>query len=211
MKMMVFEYKGMKISFCDGVYEPSEDSFLLLDALEKETWSGTESVLEIGCGTGIASIFLCKRVKEVFSLDINMRAVACTKQNMANNRVLNSHVFSSDLFSAINTRKFDVVIFNTPYLPEDKETEKFRDPAWSGGQSGRDVIERFLKGALNQVAAHGKIFLVESSLSDYRKTLDFFKAKGLKAEVAALKKISFEEIVVIKARTENFINSETTI
>ena len=80
--MMVFEHKGMKISFCDGVYEPSEDTFLLRDALEKESWNGTESVLEVGCGTGIVSIFLCKRVKEVFSLDINMRAVSCTKQNM---------------------------------------------------------------------------------------------------------------------------------
>lgn len=211
MKMMVFEHKGMKISFCGGVYEPSEDSFLLLDVLERETWSGTESVLEIGCGTGIASIFLCGKVKEVFSLDINMRAAICTKQNMANNRALNSHVFSSDLFSAINTRKFDVILFNTPYLPEDKETEKFSDPAWSGGQSGRDVINKFLNEVLKHVAAHGKIFLVESSLSDYRKTLAFFKANGLKAEVAALKKISFEEIVVIKAKAENFINSEATI
>ncbi len=191
MKMMVFEHRGMKISFCDGVYEPSEDSFLLLDALEKETWSGTESVLEIGCGTGIASIFLCKRVKEVFSLDINMRAVSCTKQNMANNGVLNSHVFSSDLFSAINARKFDVVIFNTPYLPEDKETGKFSDPAWSGGQSGRNVIDRFLKNALNHITTRGKIFIVESSLSDYQKTLDFFNAHMFNAEVAERKNLAF--------------------
>ncbi len=209
--MMVFEHKGMKILFCEGVYEPSEDTFLLLDALEKETWSGTESMLEVGCGTGIASIFLCKKVKEVFSLDINMRAVSCTKQNMANNKVSNSHVFSSDLFSAISNRKFDAIIFNTPYLPEDKETEKFSDPAWSGGKNGRDVIEKFLKGALKHITAHGKIFLVESSLSDYSKTLDFFKANKFDAEVAAQKKISFEEIVVIKAKTEKFINSGAII
>ena len=202
MKMMVFEHRGMKISFCDGVYEPSEDSFLLLDALENEMWSGAESVLEIGCGTGIVSIFLCGKVKDVFSLDINMRAVSCTKQNMANNMVSNSHVFSSDLFSAIGDRKFDAIIFNTPYLPEDKDTEAFSDPIWSGGQSGRYVIERFLKGALKHIASHGKIFLVESSLSDYQKTLDFFKAKGFDAKVAAQKKISFEEIVVIKAKKE---------
>ncbi|MCK5233236.1 MAG: methyltransferase [Candidatus Aenigmarchaeota archaeon] len=202
MKMMVFEHRGMKISFCDGVYEPSDDSFLLLDVLEKETWSDTESVLEIGCGTGIASIFLCGNVKEVFSLDINVRAVACTKHNMANNRVLNSHVFSSDLFSAINSRKFDAIIFNTPYLPDDEDTEAFSDPIWSGGKDGRAVIDRFLKGALNHIAARGKIFIVESSLSGYQKTLDFFKARGFNAEVVARKKISFEEIVVIKAESK---------
>ncbi|MCK5332904.1 MAG: methyltransferase [Candidatus Aenigmarchaeota archaeon] len=190
----------MKISFCDGVYEPSDDSFLLLDVLETEIWNGTESVLEIGCGTGIASIFLCGKVKEVFSLDINMRAALCTKQNVIQNGVLNSYVFSSDLFSAICNRKFDVLIFNTPYLPEDDDTKKFSGPIWSGGQSGRDVIDKFLKGALNHVASHGRIILVESSLSKYQKTLDFFKAKGFDAKVAARKKISFEEIVVIKAK-----------
>ncbi len=233
---MVFEHKGMKITFCSEVYEPAEDTFLLIDALENEKWIGTESALEVGCGTGIVSIFLCKKVKEVFSLDINMRAVSCTKQNMANNNVSNSHVFSSNLFSAIGDRKFDAIIFNTPYLPEDKDTEAFSDPAWSGGKNGRDVIEKFLKGAIKHIAAHGKIFLVESSLSDYQKTLDFFKAnhetsmrprlKGralsgsvssfptgnsaptggvptvvnrFDAEVVVRKKISFEEIVVIKA------------
>lgn len=196
---MVFEYKGMKISFCESVYEPSDDTFLLLGALEKENWTGAETVLEVGCGTGIVSVFLSKKAKEVFSLDINRRAVSCARRNAEANDAANMHVFSGDLFSGIGRKKFDVLVFNTPYLPEDKVTGKFGDSSWSGGKSGRKVIDRFLRGALKHIAPRGKIFLVESSLSDCGKTLDYFKENGIDAKIISEKKLFFEKLVVIKA------------
>lgn len=197
---MVFEYKGMKISFSESVYEPAEDTFLLLDVLEKEKWGGYEVVLEVGPGTGIVSAFISKKVKAVYALDINKSAALCTKKNALANGIKNVHVFAGDLFSAISPEKeLDAIIFNTPYLPEDAVTGKFGDPAWSGGHDGRMVIERFLFGAEKFILPGGKIFLVESSMSGYKKTLEFLKTRGFGAKIAGMKKEQFEEIVAIKA------------
>lgn len=198
--IMAFECKGVKISFCKGVYEPAEDTFLLLDALEKEKWLGTETVLEVGAGTGIVSIFLSKKVKKVYSLDINPRAAMCTKKNAAANKARNIRVFCSDLFGAVGGEKFDAIIFNTPYLPEDSVTEKFADPSWSGGKSGRAVIELFLAGIKGRIFPGGRVFMVESSLSGYEKTPEFLNKNGFTASVCEKRKLFFEELVVIKAK-----------
>lgn len=200
---MVFEYKGMKISFSEGVYEPAEDTFLLLEVLEKEKWKKDEVVLEAGSGTGILSVFLAKTVKAVFSSDINRRAAICTKNNAFLSGAKNVHVFAGDLFSAISPKKkFDAIVFNTPYLPEDTVTGKFGDPAWSGGHDGRRVIERFLFGAEDRLLPGGKIFLVESSISNYKKTIDFLKKRRFAAKVAAKNMAFFEEIVAIRAEKQ---------
>ncbi|KIH46110.1 hypothetical protein ANCDUO_23840 [Ancylostoma duodenale] len=45
-----------------SVYEPAEDTFLLLDAIEKDIQKlrdiSPEIVLEIGCGSGVVSTFV---------------------------------------------------------------------------------------------------------------------------------------------------------
>ena len=60
----------------EKVYEPSEDTFILLDAIEKDIDSirGAGLVLEVGCGNGVPGTFLKKALgKDCFllSTDIN--------------------------------------------------------------------------------------------------------------------------------------------
>lgn len=196
---MAFEFMGINISFCESVYEPAEDTFLLLDALEKEKWKGKETALEIGPGTGIVSIFLAKRVKEVFAADISRHAALCTKKNILQNGIKNAHVFCGDLFGALGEKKFDIIVFNTPYLPEDKKTCKFKDSAWSGGKSGRETIDLFLPHLESRANKGARIFIVESSRSNYEKTISFLRMHGFHAGVLANKRVFFEEIVVIRA------------
>lgn len=81
-----------------SVYEPAEDSFLLLDALEQElesflstkSRSSNDSVfaLEVGCGSGIISTALAKSFRDknvnfpcVFAIDINPEATSLTQKN----------------------------------------------------------------------------------------------------------------------------------
>ena len=45
----------------------------------------------------------------------------------------------SDLFSNIKG-KFNTIIFNPPYLPEDE----FKDKSLDGGKKGYEIIEKFL-------------------------------------------------------------------
>jgi len=89
------------------IYEPKEDSFLILKYI-KNYCNG--NVLDMGCGSGILSLEAMKYSKDVLGVDSNEECVEHCKKKEIN-------VVRSDLFSNVNG-KFDLVIFNPPYLPE---------------------------------------------------------------------------------------------
>jgi release factor glutamine methyltransferase len=181
---------GFQIKTSGKIYEPAEDSFLLISALQK-TDLKNKNVLEIGTGSGIIALFAARFAKSVLAVDINPEAIKCAKENAARNKIKNIEFVKSDLFKNIE-EKFDIIIFNPPYLPDDALT---KDIALDGGKDGRKVIERFLKDAPKFLNPRGKIFLLESSLSQYEKTLAHFK----NAKIVARQKFDWEELVVIKA------------
>jgi tRNA1(Val) A37 N6-methylase TrmN6 len=100
-------YKDKEFELLDGVYDPSEDSFMLADAALAEVKAG-EKVLEIGTGSGVVSLFL-KDHADVIATDIS--PLAC--ENARRNGV---EVVRADLYYGI-CGPFDLVIFNPPYLP----------------------------------------------------------------------------------------------
>lgn len=65
-------YVNIKYILFDGVYEPAEDTFLLLDEIYSENVYNKQ-ILEIGCG--IISIYLAKRGAKVECVDINDKAL----------------------------------------------------------------------------------------------------------------------------------------
>ncbi|MCK5063055.1 MAG: methyltransferase, partial [Candidatus Aenigmarchaeota archaeon] len=114
---MIIKYKGFLIETDENVYEPSDDTYLLLDSLEKVDFRAGSRVLEVGCGTGIVSIAVSGLVASVVACDINPHAVDVCKRNAARNKAKNIEVVRSDLFSDISGN-FDLIVFNTPYLPQ---------------------------------------------------------------------------------------------
>lgn len=74
-----------------------------------------KSVLELGSGCGIISLFAVLRgAKNVDAVDINPHAIKNTAENFKKYNIKNAKAFYSDLFSKI-TKKYDLVIFNLPY------------------------------------------------------------------------------------------------
>lgn len=187
---------GLEIEFCPEVYEPAEDTFLLAENLAVEDGS---DVLEIGTGTGILALLCAAKARRVLAVDVNNEAAKCAKLNAELNGIRNVEVLRGDFLGAIGEYiRFDLIIFNPPYLPEDDEV-KVASPAWSGGVSGRDVIDEFLVQVKGHLREGGRILTVGSSLSDYEKTLRALEAMGLSARVLAKKRFFFEELAVLEA------------
>lgn len=184
----------------EDVYEPAEDSFLLEENLDVNE---NDVVLDVGTGCGILGILAAKKAKKVVATEINPYAVDCARMNAEQNCVLAKlDIRQGNLFEPIKrNEKFDLIVFNAPYLPTniDEKKENWIDKAWAGGQSGRDVIEPFVSEAPKYLKKKGRVFLVQSSLSDVDKTIKRFRESGLDASVIAEKKFSFETIVVIRA------------
>lgn len=190
-------YEGIEYNECSEVYPPAEDSFLLMDNLQINT---DDKVLEIGTGTGIVSIYASLKCKSVTSTDINPHALKCAENNVKLNNRKNVKIIESDLFENIN-EKYDLVLFNTPYLPVSMEEHVDDDysKAWDGGENGREVIDRFIKEAPNYLRENGRIQLVQSSFSNNEKTIEEFKKMGLKSEITAIEHVFFEDITLITA------------
>jgi len=195
-------YDGLVFQVAKDVYEPDEDSFIVDDYLAQVV-KENDVVLDVGTGCGILAVVAARKAKNVVATDINPHAVKCAKLNAKTNRVNNKmNVRLGDLFKPIRkTEKFDLIIFNAPYLPTALSEQKtWVGKAWSGGPDGRQLIDQFVHEAPQCLARNGRILLVQSSLANIDETLRAFSEKGLETRVVAEKKFAFETIVVVEAK-----------
>ena len=182
----------------DLVYLPSDDSFLLAENLEIKEG---QSVLEIGTGSGIVSMYASLLTDDVTATDINYNALELAEKNFKINNIDTIKLEFGDLFEPVKDQKFDVILFNTPYLPTDSDDIINDDLnyAFDGGLDGRNVIDRFINQVSNHLNDKGIVQMIQSSLSDNEKTLNRFDRNGFIAEIAESEKFFFEEIVLINA------------
>ena len=183
------------------VYEPAEDTFLFAENLPILSNS---RIVDVGTGCGILGIIVAAKAAEVLAIDINPHAVACAKENAHLNGVKERMSFlRGDLFSALDaSEKFDLILFNAPYLPsEHGEGRTWIERAWAGGIGGRQVINRFIIEAPKHLKHQGRILLLQSSLSDIDKTVEQFKARNLQTRVIAERNLPFfESVALVEAR-----------
>ncbi|MCC7552137.1 methyltransferase [Candidatus Micrarchaeota archaeon] len=192
-----------KYEFMDDpdVYEPREDSFMLADYVK----GAKGNVLDVGTGCGIQAIIASKTADYALGIDINAKAVELAKKNAELYNLKNCEFKQSDLFEKIEKEnKFDLIIFNPPYLPT-KEEDKVKgelNKALDGGIDGRETLDKFLKNVKKHLKKEGKILLVDSSLDNTKKTIDILEDQGFKVKILETKKMFFEELNIIEATVE---------
>ncbi|MBI5803108.1 methyltransferase [Candidatus Pacearchaeota archaeon] len=172
------------------IYNPAEDSYLLIRVLSNEipemlNKNKKLKILEIGSGSGILLEMLKKlgvSKDNIFSCDLNPLAVEHCKK-------LGFNCIESNLFENIK-EKFDLIIFNPPYLPRDIREPLSSQLSTTGGKKGNETINRFLKQSKEYLNKDGKIFLLTSSISGKIK-FGKYRKKMLDKE-----KLFFEEIYV---------------
>lgn len=182
----------------DNVYVPAEDSYLLADNLEIKKG---QSVLEIGTGSGIVAMYASRLTDDITVTDINFDACELARKNFTENGIENIEILWGNLFEVVENRKFDVILFNTPYLPteDDEVLENTINYAFDGGLNGRKVIDLFLNEVGNHLNDGGIVQMIQSSLSGNDETLARLDEMGFIAEIAASEHFFFEDITLINA------------
>lgn len=197
--MLTVHYRNMVFMVEPEVYEPAEDTFLLADNLDVREG---EHVLELGTGCGMLAILAAKAGARVLATDVNPAALRCTRNNSRTHDVEKRIEFRiGDLFEPVNDERFDLIIFNPPYLPVPREEElgTLLDRAWEGGPDGRTIIDRFLDELPEYIGPRGRVLLVQSSLSNVKKTVRRLEEKGFEVEIVS-KELPFEELSLVRAR-----------
>ncbi|MEC2344634.1 class I SAM-dependent methyltransferase [Paenibacillus barengoltzii] len=101
-------------------------------------------VLDVGCGYGPIGLAAARLAAKghVTMIDVNSRAVELAKENAAANGVNNITVLESDLFSALDDRKFDVVLTNPPI------------------RAGKATVHAIFEGAYERLRSGGSLWVV---------------------------------------------------
>jgi len=187
---------------CEDVYEPAEDSFLFAENLELKKG---EQVLDVGAGSGILGILAAEKAGAVLAVDPSPYAIRCAKENSRLNNVGSKMDFlQADLLTALDEKaKFDLILFNAPYLPTDAdEAETWIGRSWAGGVDGRQLIDRFISQVRPHLKTSGRVLLMQSTLANVEETICKFGDCQMEARVKAERKLPFfETLVLIEAKT----------
>ena len=165
------------------IYDPEEDSFLLAKYVDK---FAKGKVLDLGTGSGIQAETALRHTKDVLAVDIDKESVNYVKKKKI-------RAIISDLFSNIK-EKFDLIIFNPPYLPEEKLEDDESRKITTGGKYGYEILERFFSQASKYLNKNGKILIVFSSLTRKNKIDKIIKNYNFKFKLLEGQKMFFEKI-----------------
>ena len=178
------------------IYSPEEDSYLLEEQVLK--YSKGKSVLDIGSGSGIQALAaLRSKAKSVLATDIDEDSL----NHLKTLKQKNLKILKSNLFSKIKSR-FDLIVFNPPYLLTDAKEDKESAKATTGGKKGDEIILRFLKQAKSHINKGGKILLLVSSLTQRNRIEKILLSSKLKYTIISEKKLFFESLYVYKISRE---------
>lgn len=151
----------------------------------------TPLVLDLGCGSGIGSVFAARRGARVIAVDVNPEAIRCVRLNAILNCVDDKiEPRYGDLFGPVQGERFDLVLFNPPFyrgLPRDH-----LDQAWRG----EDVFERFASCLEHHLALQGQALIVLSTDGEGSSLLNELEANSFVARPIACRDFGNEVITV---------------
>ncbi|MEK6859809.1 MAG: HemK2/MTQ2 family protein methyltransferase [Nanoarchaeota archaeon] len=180
------------------IYSPAEDSYLLAESVQgflKKQKDKKIKILDMGSGSGIQAQ-TCKQLgfNNILAADINPEAVKYLKKQK-------TKAIHSNLFSRISKKqKFNLIIFNPPYLPADKYDNK---PDTTAGKKGYELIIKFLRQAKSHLDKKGVILLLFSSLSKPKIIKKQAKDLGYNLNLLNKQKLFFEELYVYELKINN--------
>jgi release factor glutamine methyltransferase len=198
--LVLEEVAGLPILVLPGVFNPKLfwTGELMARTLDADLVPAGTAVLDMGTGSGIGAVAAARWAGRVVAVDINPAAVRCARINLILNGVEDRVVVhEGDLFGPVQGDRFDVVLFNPPYLPGTPATpldRAFRGP---------DVARRFALGLGEHLAPGGHAILALSSVGDGPEYTAELDGAGFALEVVAERRLIGETLVVYRVRERN--------
>ena len=138
-----YHYDNSFVTVHPDVFPPqlTFSSKILLDFI-KGLSIQNKTFLELGCGSGILSIYAAKKGAIVTATDINNVALEYLKKSAIDNNVILT-ISESNLFEKLENKTFDFILINPPYYP--KNPSSINEKAWFCGENFEYFEQLFLQ------------------------------------------------------------------
>jgi len=186
---------GAPLMVIPSVFNPKipRTGEFLASQVELQLATREGEVLDMGTGSGVCAVIAARHARRVVAVDINAEAVRCAGINARMNHLEHKiDVRHGDLFAPVAGERFDLVLFNPPFLlgtPRDD-----RDRAWRSN----DVPERFAAGLGKHLKPGGFALLLLSSFGDGPVFLAELAKCGFAADVLARRRFVNETLAIFK-------------
>jgi len=177
------------------IYEPEEDSLMLQKHIKDYIKNKSVKVLDLGAGSCILAEEAQKYADNVLAVDINPEVAEVAKKK--NIKFLESNLFQNP---KLKSEKFDLILFNPPYLPalegEDEDIKRIT----TGGKEGHELLEEFLKIVKEHLNKSAKILLICSSLTNNGNVESLFEKYSFKFKIIDKEDAFFEKIYLYELK-----------
>jgi release factor glutamine methyltransferase len=187
--------QGLSFLVTPSVFNPKvpRTGEFLASLLDANLLGEEDEVLDMGTGSGVGAVFAAKYARRIVAVDINPAAVRCAGINTLINGVEDRvDLRHGDLFAPVHGEKFDLILFNPPFVrgaPADD-----RDRAWRSS----DVAERFAAGLREHLKPRGSALVLLSTFGDGAHFLQAFCEQGLGVSVFAERRFINERLTVFR-------------
>ena len=165
-------------------------------------------ILDLGCGTGIIGITIAleRPLSKVALIDQSKDAIQNTKENQSLHQVTNTTIKKSDWFSALDQKRFDVILSNPPYLEENdphllQGLEDEPLDALVSGPTGIEAIHHIIENAKNYIKPSGWLF-IEHGYNQAKILKDLFEKNGYRhienaKDIHGIHRVTFAQYSIV--------------
>ena len=189
-------FYGLDFFVNEDVLIPRADTECLVDLvledyadLAKQAGSSSLNILDLCTGSGCIGISVAKHLpyQELLLVDLSEKALAVAKKNAEKHLGENVRLLQSDLLTAVQGKKFSLLLSNPPYIVSrvipglEREVSEYEPKmALDGGEDGLLFYRRIAKEAKKVLLPGARLYL-EIGYDQGESVKDIFQKEGYEA------------------------------
>ena len=203
------EFFSLEFKVTPAVLIPRPETELLVEfALERIVPGRASRVLDLGAGSGCVAISIAKHRPhaQIVAADSSAAALAVARDNAQQHATVNVEFVTSDWFSALAGRQFDVIVANPPYVAAGDAHLGQGDLRFEPSAAliaGADALDciRLIVASAPQQLNHGGWIAFEHGVDQAARCRELLAAAGFKAvfsrrDLAGIERVSAGQRVV---------------
>ena len=179
------DFWSLRLKVSSATLIPRPETELLVEIALNLNLAEYSKALDLGTGTGAIALALASENSNwlVTGLDKSLQAVALAKNNAVIHKLERVKFIQSDWFSAVEDRKFDLIVTNPPYIENNNHYLQQGDvrfepkSALTSGVDGLDDIRSIVSQSKHFLTDNGWL-LIEHGYKQSRQVTDILRAHG---------------------------------